>query len=109
MISNRNHDLDLAEKSQFDFPGQADDNCWPAVRLAWQSWLLFPPVSLALFGSLKCPGANSCWRWGRKAWQEQVAPPVSQGCQIQQLITQLGEGTLGRKTKMGSHSDRGGS
>lgn len=43
IIPNRIRDLDLAEKSPFDFPGQADDGRWPALRLAWQSQLPFPP------------------------------------------------------------------
>lgn len=69
--------------------------------LAQQSPLLSPPVSFPLLGPLQCPRANSCWRRGRKAWQEQVAPPVSQWCQLRQLVTRQGEGQWGRKTKTG--------
>ena len=79
---------------------------------AWQGLLLSPPVALPLLEPLKCPQANSCWR-RRRAWQGQEAPPVSPWCQLQQLVTRLGEGQRDGKTKTrvggrGSHGDRAG-
>lgn len=53
---------------------QADDGCWPA--LCWPGRASFR--SSSVLGPSKCPGANSCRRWGRKAWQEQAAAPASQ-------------------------------
>lgn len=47
IIPNGIRDLDLAEKSPFDLPGQPDDGHWPALRLAWQSQLPFPSSELS--------------------------------------------------------------
>ena len=70
--------------------------------LAWQSLLPSPSVSFPLLRPLNCPRANSCWRRaerpGGDRWPHLC---FSRWCQLQQLVTRLGDGPWGRKSKTG--------